>query len=158
MLQSVARSTSTDELLAAADTDEILTHIKYSLEEKVDKQTTELFQDFRSTFRLCSTSKESEEVRSKTNLASNRQELNQILMDCIRLTSAQSHLAYTLTMENAVIGRQRNEVLQSCRRKYLESLYTVFSDILAPYTLSLKVCELSTCKACQDIGVLGKCI
>lgn len=132
LARRVARSTSTAELLAAADAVDKLTFFKYLLQEFSDNQTTELILDSRSAFHLCSTQKEPEEVKNKIILASIREEYHLGSMTTIRWTPGQSHLADALTKDNQEIAKLLDGVMESGIHSHPDSSYTATSDLPDP--------------------------
>lgn len=132
LARRVARSTSTAELLAAADAVDRVTYLKHLLEESAGPQKTELVLDSRSAVCLCSTTKEPEEVKNKLLLASIREEFNVTSMDTIRWTPGQTHLADALTKDNQTISKLLNAVLESGTHSHPTESYTVISDVQVP--------------------------
>lgn len=142
LARRVARSTSTAELLAAADAVDRLTYFKHLLGSIAGTQTTELVLDSRSTFHLCSTMKEPEEIKNKLLLASIREEFNTGSMNTIRWTPGSTHLADALTKDNQEVARKLNEVLTSGKHSHPETSYVATSDITVPSTLYTTAIEL----------------
>lgn len=138
----VARSTSTAELLAAADAVDKVTYLKHLLEELQSSQTTELVVDSRSIFSLCSTMKEPEEAKNKIILATIREEHNEQSLSTIRWTPGAAHLADALTKENPVIAAKLEQVLQSGRHSHDPSSFTATSDMPASSPSKISVTSM----------------
>lgn len=105
LARRVAQSTSTTELLDAADAVDKFTYFEHLLEEITDKQTTKLILGSRSASHLCSAVKEPEESKNKIILALIKKERHSDSIDTIHRTLGQSHLADALTKDNQEIAK-----------------------------------------------------
>ena len=133
LARRVARSTSTAELLAAADAVDMVTHLKHVLEEFSGPQTTTLTVDSKCVFHLCSTLKEPEEEKNKVLLASIREEYHIKSLRCIRWTPGKTHLADALTKKNVEAAHILDQVLYSGRHERHHESTTALSDVPEPH-------------------------
>lgn len=125
----VARSTSTAELLAAADAVDKVTCLKHLPGDLTTDQPTELAIHSRSLFHLCTTMKEPEKARNKIILATIREEHHTSSLATIRWTPGTAHMADALTKDNPVIAAKLEEALASGRDRHDPLSYSIVSDV-----------------------------
>lgn len=92
-------------------------------------QTTKLIPDSRTVFHVCSTTKDSTEMKNKSLLASIRDKYHSGSMATIRWATGQSHLANALAKNNQEIAMTLDKVLTSRFHDHTNSSYDVIFDV-----------------------------
>lgn len=129
------RSTSTEELLDAADAVDKTAYYNYLLEEISDAQTTELTADTREIFQRCSAFPEPKEAKIKILLVSIREEHNQSSLKTLRWLPSQRNVADvadvadSVARDNLFISKHLDDLLAFGTHKHDKSLNTASSDI-----------------------------
>lgn len=141
LARRVARSTSTAELLSAADAVDQITYLNTVLKEIDSTTPTELILDSKTTFHLCATASEPQEAKNKIILASIREEHHMSSLATIRWTPGNRHLADALTKNNPVIAKILAEALQTGRHKHPDASYTIQADIPPPRPEDPAICD-----------------
>ena len=111
-LQRVSRSSTTAEILAAADAVSCLMYLRHLLAEILDPPIAELTIDSKSLLHLSTTTKEPEEALNKVDIASVRENYDAGHLGVVRWSPGYLHIPDGLTKDNNVTAALLTKTLK----------------------------------------------